>query len=355
MPTNKNAMTRYKILDELLSNRYHNYSLDDLTLEVNRRYRDIYPNSNGIVRRTIEKDIHYLEYELDVDIEHYYVANTNGRARKCLRYAEQNFSIFSKSLTDDEKYVLRELMSLVGQFEGLPNLDGLQRLKLSLGIKQADRQIISFTKNPLEASNVFGLLFTAISQKQVIEICYHTFTDNVKELKSIILYPYLLKEYNRRWYLFAASKDDSKLLNFSLDRIDEVVSLPALQYVDYDGDINERFEDIVGVTLFDNSPLQVIYFWVSKVSQDYVMTKPIHESQRTLRDSEVIELKSQYPHLKAGKFFKIECRKNYELIRELSSFGEELIVLAPSEIQTEIYNRICGMKEQYDLLRTKRA
>ena len=37
MPANKNAMTRYKILDELLSSRYHNYSLDDLTEEVSNR------------------------------------------------------------------------------------------------------------------------------------------------------------------------------------------------------------------------------------------------------------------------------------------------------------------------------
>ena len=27
-------MTRYKILDELLSSRYHNYSLDDLTVSI---------------------------------------------------------------------------------------------------------------------------------------------------------------------------------------------------------------------------------------------------------------------------------------------------------------------------------
>ena len=33
MPINKNAIMRYKILDELLSDRYHNYSLDDLTNE----------------------------------------------------------------------------------------------------------------------------------------------------------------------------------------------------------------------------------------------------------------------------------------------------------------------------------
>lgn len=37
MPANKNAMTRYKILDDLLSNPYHNYSLDDLPEEVNNR------------------------------------------------------------------------------------------------------------------------------------------------------------------------------------------------------------------------------------------------------------------------------------------------------------------------------
>ena len=63
MPANKNAMTRYKILDDLLSNRYHNYSLDDLTEEVNYRLSEMYPDTNGVVRRTIEKDIFYLEYD----------------------------------------------------------------------------------------------------------------------------------------------------------------------------------------------------------------------------------------------------------------------------------------------------
>ena len=71
MPANKNAMTRYKILDELLSCRYHDYSLDDLTEEVNRRLAELYPDTNGVGRRTIEKDIYYLEYEgpFLVDIE----------------------------------------------------------------------------------------------------------------------------------------------------------------------------------------------------------------------------------------------------------------------------------------------
>ncbi len=48
MPANKNAMTRYKILDELLSSRYHNYSIDDLTEEVSNRLCEKDSHSNGV-------------------------------------------------------------------------------------------------------------------------------------------------------------------------------------------------------------------------------------------------------------------------------------------------------------------
>ena len=69
MPANKNAMTRYMILDELLSNRYHDYSLDDLTEEVSRRLSELYSDTKGVVRRTIEKDIDYIEnYSIRKDV-----------------------------------------------------------------------------------------------------------------------------------------------------------------------------------------------------------------------------------------------------------------------------------------------
>ena len=71
MPINKNAIMRYKILDELLSDRYHNYTLDDLTKEVNRQLAEMRPDADCVVRRTIEKDIYFLENEgpFWVDIE----------------------------------------------------------------------------------------------------------------------------------------------------------------------------------------------------------------------------------------------------------------------------------------------
>jgi len=354
MPANKNAMTRYKILDELLSSRYHNYSLDDLTEEVSNRLAEIYPESNGVVRRTIEKDIYYLEYEgpFLVDIERYSVPSYSKEKRKtfskqCLRYAQPSFSIFKKEMTDDEKYLLSEALSLLGQFDGLPNLDALEGLRLGLGVKKDRPQIISFTRNPLENSNLLGELFTCISQRQVIELYYHKFQSPDVVLK-LNLHPYLLKEYNRRWYLFGAAEDDGKMLCFGLERIDRIEPLPSHSYQEYDGDINERFEDVIGVTIFKNSPVYPIVFWVSDFSKDYVLTKPLHESQISIRSERVSELRNKYPMLIGGAFFQISCKDNYELIRELTTFGKDLVVLEPKSIRNKVRDRVRMMNAEYD-------
>ena len=357
MPTNKNVMTRYKIHDELLSNHYHNYSLDDLTEEVNRRLSEIYPDGNGVVRRTIEKDICYLEYEgpFTVEIERYSVSSYDKdkqktKMKQCLRYTNPSFSIFKKEMTLDEEYLLREALSLLGQFDGLPNLDALEGLRLGLGIKKDNRKIISFTKNPLEKSNLLGELFTAISQQQVIELHYHIFSA-FNDVRKVNLYPYLLKEYNRRWYLIAADEKDNKILNFSLDRMDRCVPLPSHKYVPYKGDINKRFEDIIGITLNENSPVYSILLWANDSSKHYIATKPIHESQCRVSEETAEQLRRKYQELEGGDFFQISCKENYELIRELTTFGKDLIVLEPLCIQDKVFERINSLNDEYLRLR----
>ena len=81
-------------------------------------------------------------------------------------------------------YLLKEALSLLGQFEGLPNLDALEGLRLGLDVRKNERKIISLTKNPLENSNLLGELFTVISHRQVVELHYHKFS---------LIQPYYLK------------------------------------------------------------------------------------------------------------------------------------------------------------------
>jgi predicted DNA-binding transcriptional regulator YafY len=355
MPANKNAVTRYYILDKLLANRYHHYSTEDLLQHVNEELAEI--KEDGVSRRTIELDLHYLEKESPflAEIEHYQIDDISPRTQKtikkcCHRYKDPNFSIFKKKMKEEEKYLLNEALSMLGQFDGLPNLEGLESLRKSLKVK-TDRQIVSFTKNPLENSTILGELFTAISQQQVVELHYHRF-DTPDEDRQLIVQPYLLKEYNRRWYLIAAADNDGKLLNFALDRIDKVVPLPVRKYIPYDGDLNERFEDIIGVTLYEDRPVQTIVFWVSDYSKDYVATKPLHESQRNIRNECEEELRRQFSMLEGGRFFSIECIENYELIRELTSFGKDLIVLSPDRIRQKVLNHIIEQSRAYEKILT---
>lgn len=108
MPKNKNALTRYKILDELLSNRYHCYSLDDLTEEVCNRLSEIEPDTDGVSRRTIEKDIEYLEYKgpfTDVDIERYYIGNEKTGVKRCACATQILTSRYSANLSPPTKNI----------------------------------------------------------------------------------------------------------------------------------------------------------------------------------------------------------------------------------------------------------
>ena len=357
MPANKNAMTRYKIIDELLSDRYHCYSLDDLTEIVNDRLAEI--GIEPVVRRSIEKDLHYLEYDSEflVDIERYTASGEgayDGEKQKevvkhCLRYADPSFSIFKKKLTTDEQYLLRELLSLVGHFDGLPNLRGLQSLQQQLHIQES-KEIISLSKNPLEGSTVFGELYSAISHKQVIKLTYHTFAAPNKK-KSIVIYPYLLKEYNRRWFLLASAEQDNKLLNFGLDRIDAVETIPTKKYKECEQDIQECYDDIIGVTYYANHPIEHIVFWVSDTSKHHVLTKPLHESQKVYRNDREQLFRSKYPNLTNGAFFSIDVIPNYEMYRELMSYGKELLVLEPATIQNTILQKLAENLHEYERAR----
>lgn len=339
MPTNKNALIRYKYLDRLLSDHHHYYDIHDLTEKVNDMlYEDGFPE---VTQRCIEKDLNTLEYApFSAPIERF---RHNGK--NCISYDNYSFSIFKQEMSREERNLLREVLSTIGQFDGLDNFKWLEDFKIGLGLEER-RQIISFSNNRYyENSNLLGTLFDNISNEVVIRLSYHTFADHT--IRCIDFHPYLLKQYNDRWFLLGAADSDKKILNFALDRIDRVEPLPEKKYLECPEDLAERFEDIVGVTLFDNRSAEPIICWASDSSKDYINTKPIHESYTPFKGDKEVELHSQNPQLCGGLFFSLNCIPNYELIRELCSFGSDLVVISPESIRKEIKRRLEAHLDQY--------
>ena len=339
----KNAIMRYKILDSLLSNRNRYYTITDLLNKVNEALE--LDGMEPVSRRCIEKDLNALEcapYNADIVREW-----KNGR--KYLRYEEEVFSIFTKKLSEDEENLLSEVLNTLGQFEGLDSFEWLDGLKSRLDIKE-HRRIIQFDSNPyLQNSNLLGSLFTAISNKQVLCLKYHTF--NNPEVREVVVHPYLLKEYNNRWFLFVGTENGA-VLNFAIDRIDGFEPMPHIEYIEPSEELEERFDDIVGVTIYQDSQATSILLWVAKEQYPYVKTKPIHGSQREIKGERLAELRERYAALSEGHFIELNCIVNYELEQLLMSFMDKVVVLSPESLSESMYSRVCNLKATYELSRT---
>ena len=110
MPTNKNAMTRYALIDKLLANRNRAYSIQDITDYLAEHLPDY--GQEPVSKRCVEKDLIFLENDspFDVEIEEYFIdaPDKNGRPyrKRGVRYEDPTFSIFKTKLSEDEKTVL---------------------------------------------------------------------------------------------------------------------------------------------------------------------------------------------------------------------------------------------------------
>ena len=342
-------MTRYALIDSMLANRHKAVSIQDITDFVNEHLPE-FGIDEGVSKRCIEKDIEYLEWSspFSVELERYSIDATtvNDRVykKRCLRYADPTFSIFKKKLTQDEKAVLESALTTLGSFDGLDNFEWLAELRKQLKVEER-KPIISLSKNLVENSTLIASLFSAISNEQVVELTYRKFLDSTE--RKVIISPYLLKEYNRRWYIVGGAYDTNRVLNFALDRLVEIEFKTGYTFKPCETDLEERFEEIIGVTFNEEVPLTQILFWVSDAIKGYIHTKPIHGSQIHIKGDRADKLHILYSQLQSGDFLTIECRENFELIRELTAWGDDLIVLTPVSLRDRIVDRINRMKTRY--------
>ncbi len=350
MPANKNALTRIVLLDKLLADRYHAYSIQDMTDYLERELPQ-YGQEGGISKRCVEKDINYLEYNFPIPIEFdrytvdaHSVATDKPYKKRCIRYADPTFSIFKGKLSEEEKGLLVAALSTLGSFEGLDGFGWLDDFSKRLGLVET-QPVIQMSKNLLENRTLMAETFSAIRACSVVKLHYKLF--NISDVREVILSPYLLKEYNRRWYLIGSADDSGKLLTFALDRIESIEVLPGFEFRTAPEDLLERYEDIIGVSYYEGAEIHKIIFWVSDKSAPYVDTKPLHGSQIKIKGDKEQSIREHSTVPSGGSLFSIECMQNYELIRELYSYGGELKVLSPQPIVDAVKQRIKSMIELY--------
>ena len=123
--------------------------------------------------------------------------------------------------------------------------------------------------------------------------------------------------------------------------------MPHIDYIEPDEELESRFDDIVGVTLNKDKPIEDILLWVNEEGYQYVKTKPLHGSQRDVKGEEDKAVRERYPALQGGRFFRLQCILNYELEQLLMSKMDQLVVLEPATLKDSLINRIKEMDSLY--------
>ena len=199
---------------------------------------------------------------------------------------------------------------------------------------EGDKRFVEFQNNAdLVGIGHFQALLGAIINKQPLSISYKPFG---KTERSMNIHPYYLKQYNDRWFLVAQTEGFNDLSVLAIDRIDSIKTL-RIQFIESEVDMEDYFENSVGVTVFPDRPIEEIMLRVNAKRYPYIATKPIHWSQTELKDKATEEY----------KVVRLKVRINNELESAILSFGDDVEVLAPESLRLKIGEKIERLAKKY--------
>ena len=335
MPTNKNAFTRYYILDQCLRDNSKIYDIQMLLDACNEKINGE-RNSKGIKKRQLYDDISFMKLEFSAPIK-------NNKVKGYF-YLDSDFSIFSANNILKSK----EIINLLGDIYKLSKIIGLEQLQLFNNFdKYLDKfsnrntedfpelNFVSVDNNKyLRGVGHFKPLYNHIFKKEVLHIIYRTFEGLRKDNE---IHPYYLKQYNNRWFLIGQNPNYESFTNLALDRITSISINNDKDYIESDIDFEEYFDDVIGVTIPKNRQVEKIEIYVAdQKTKGYIETKPLHGSQTPLNEFD------------DGYKFSIKLTPNNELESLLLSFGENIKILAPDSLKERVKNRLIESIKHYE-------
>lgn len=279
MSINKNAYLRYQILDRCFSNKYRMYYIVDLLEEVNKALKEHNGEGSKIEKRQLFDDINFMESEAGWTIP---LERKRDGKKVYYRYSDPEFSIKNQKITDEEIETINSALMVLLRFKGLPQFEWLNEIfpKLqSLFHQEETNEIISFDQNEfLVGLEHLHSLYISIFKETTMRIEYQSFKDS--KPNQFIIHPYYLKQYNKRWFLFGLNNSDKLLYNLPLDRIKSIKPESTKYIKNTSTNFKEYFDDIIGVSFQTNSNLIKINLQLSNDIAPYILTKPLHGSQK---------------------------------------------------------------------------
>ncbi len=320
MPKTKDPILRLIEIDKIIRNLRENEELTPKKLK-------------QALQRQIEYTIRDSTFYSDLaalKVEPFSLPLEYSRKNKSYYYDYPEGVPMHTSIFDGVRLGTRELTflqlasSFLGQVSDIADQKEINSLISSLKSKMPSHtkvalEHIAFDQTKSMGSDFVPAFFESISLQHSTRVSYHPFTDgNASEFSFT---PFLIKEYNNRWFCYGCNHSENKIWNLALDRLLSVELLPVrlplpalLQWEQY----KRKLEQVVGVTVPDTTEPERIRVWLSPKRAPYLSTKPLHPTQQ---EEKKPDGSSEF------SFFLIP---NNELEAAILQFGPDAKVLEPA-------------------------
>lgn len=335
MPVNKNKLLRVRTIDECLQRRHRVWTAEELREACGDRLSDLTGKQDMPGLRTIAQDIADMRngafgYHAPIEFD-------KERGGYC--YTDPNFSINANPLRAADIPLLETALETLKSHQAREVYDDffemLTRVKGRMRINDDQDSIIQYDHAP-RTTGIQWLeeLMGHIRNQRVLHLHYHPFEKDPQETD---IHPYLLKEYNNRWYVIGY---DEAFGHVSFRALDRIKDIKPNRYITYKPntyfDPGDFFRYLIGVTWKQGEKPERVRFKASPDQAQYLETKPLHMSQELLKRTKTYSL------------FQIEVVLNYELEQALLRLGEKVRVIGPERLVDSMKNRIDSMKKNYD-------
>ncbi|MEO8934240.1 MAG: WYL domain-containing protein [Xanthomarina sp.] len=180
----------------------------------------------------------------------------------------------------------------------------------------------------------FDIVLEAIKNRKEITFQHTSFyhTDR-KKPKTHTIKPYLLKEYQNRWYVVGENYNGFRV--FGLDRLADLQVLENKPFKNKTEETNEKLACTIGLNFSDHEPTRTILrFHASQ--KPYLESLKLHRSQEVVGDG-------------SDGFYTIKLfvSYNFELKQQLLKYGSLVQVLEPDFVREDIKTELENAFEAY--------
>lgn len=258
--------------------------------------------------RTIQRDIEQIRFEFGIEIQYnrfrngYFIDKDSSiNIESFLRFLEivGTADLFMESLKES-----KDALNYI-TFESQGNLKGIENLK--------------------------SILF-AIKNQRKISFTHENFETGRK--KKYSAKPYLLKEYQNRWYIIGKVEGIKEFRTFGIDRIENLEIKSETFETDNETNPIEIFEDTIGLTYSFND-LEEIILSFTPLQGKYIKTLPLHKSQEIIKENE------------NGLIVKLTIIPNYEFKQKILMLGDTVKVVKPNWLAKEIKKTLRNTIKKY--------